>query len=71
MDIEKLFNHLSTNKKLLIYLFEHRDRVIDTDEIEELVSPAMLENLTFHEIVEVIEQKISLDYRVITFLKSI
>ena len=69
MDIEKLFGYLSNNKKLILYLFEHQDRVIYLHEVEELVHTSV-ENLSFYEIVEVIGDKISLDLRVVAFLEE-
>ena len=67
MDIEKLFGYLSNNKKLILYLFEHQDRVIYLQEVEELVHTSV-ENLAFYEIVEIVDDKISLDLRVVAFL---
>ncbi len=70
MNIEKLFNYFYNNKKLIIYLFEHRDRIIDIGEIEDLASIELLENLAFFEIIEIIDNKISLDFRVVSFLEE-
>jgi hypothetical protein len=69
MDIEKLFGYLSNNKKLILYLFEHQDRVIYLQEVEDLVHTSV-ENLAFYEIVEVVDDKISLDLRVVAFLEE-
>jgi len=70
MNIDKLFNYLYTNKKLLIYLFEHRDRVVTISEIEDLASFELLENLAFYEIVELVDDKIFLDLKVVNFLEE-
>jgi len=70
LNIEKLFNYFYNNKKLIIYLFEHRDRIIDIGEIEDLASIELLENLAFFEIIEIIDNKISLDFRVVSFLEE-
>ena len=70
MNIEKLFNYLYNNKKLIIYLFEHSSRVIEISEIEDLANLELLENLAFYEIVEIIENKISLDFRIVNFLEE-
>ena len=69
MDIEKLFGYLSNNKKLILYLFEHRDRVVSRDEVEEFTQ-STIENLAFYEIVELIDDKIALDLRVTAFLEE-
>lgn len=70
MNIEKLFNFFYNNKKLIIYLFEHRDRVIEINEVEDFASFELLENLAFYEIVEIINNKISLDFRISNFLEE-
>jgi hypothetical protein len=70
MNIEKLFSYLGNNRKLILYLFEHRDRVINLNEIEDLASFNMLEVLNNYEIIEVIDSKIVLDLRIVSFLEE-
>jgi len=70
LNLEKIFNYLYHNKKLIVYLFEHRDRVVNISEIEDLANIELLENLSFYEIVELIDNKISLDFRVSSFLEE-
>jgi 2-phosphoglycerate kinase len=50
MQIEKFLTHLNRNKNLLVYLFEHRDRVVFHTEIEEFCSENTLEVLENFEI---------------------
>ena len=70
MNIDKLFNYLYSNKKLLIYLFEHKDRVVNVSEVEDLATFELLENLAFCEIVELVDDKIFLDLKIANFLEE-
>jgi hypothetical protein len=70
MQIEKLFTHLNRHKNLLIYLFEHRDRVVFSPEVEEFCGENTLEVLENFEIIELHNEKIFLDSRVVQFLEE-
>ena len=70
MQIEKLFTHLNRHKNLLIYLFEHRDRVVFSPEVEEFCGENTLEVLENFEIIELHDEKIFLDSRVVQFLEE-
>ena len=70
MYIEKLFSNLNNNKGLLIYLFEHRDRVVFDSEIEEFCAENTLEILENFEIIELNDDKVFLDNRIIQFLEE-
>lgn len=70
MNIEKLFKNLSINKDLIFYLFEHRDKIVYTNEIEEFCKDTTLEILENFEIIEQSDDKLFLDGRVINFLEE-
>ena len=70
MHIEKLFSNLNRHKRLLLYLFEHRDRVVFHTEIEEFCNENCLEVLENFEIIELNDDKIFLDSRVVQFLEE-
>ncbi|QOY52199.1 hypothetical protein [Candidatus Sulfurimonas baltica] len=70
MKIEKLFKNLSNNSELLFYLFEHRDKAVTYSEIEHICSVEKLEILVNFEIIELVQDKIFLDGRVINFLEN-
>lgn len=70
MKIEKLFANLNYHKDFIFYLFEHRDKVIRTDECEKFISYEKLEVLENFELIEKIDDKIYLDNRVIIFLEN-
>jgi hypothetical protein len=68
--IEKLFSNLSYHKDLIFYLFEHRDKEVRSDECEKFISLEKLEVLESFEIIEKLEDKITLDIRVVDFLEN-
>ena len=70
MQIEKLFYNLNRHKGLIFYLFEHRDRVVYGEEIEEFCVENTLEVLENFEILEFNDDKIFLDIRVVSFLEE-
>jgi len=70
MNIEKLFQNLNRHKALLIYLFEHRDRVVYVSEVEELSYENSLEVLENFELIELNNEKLFLDSRVVSFLEE-
>ncbi len=70
MNIERLFKNLSINRELIFYLFEHRDKVVYLSEIEEYCKESTLEVLENFEILELSDDKLFLDGRVINFLEE-
>ncbi len=68
MNIENLFKYLGNNREFIIYLFSHRDRVVYTNEIEDYCKDTTLEILENFEIIELSEDRVSLDGRVVNFL---
>ena len=70
MNIEKLFQNLNRHRELIFYLFEHRDRVIYSVEIEEYCSDSTLDILESFELIELSDDKILLDLRVVNFLEE-
>jgi hypothetical protein len=70
MNIDKLFKNLNINKNLVFYLFEHRDKTIHINEIEEFCKENTLEVLENLEIIEQSEDKLFLDGRVVNFLEE-
>ena len=70
MNIEKLFQNLNRHRELIFYLFEHRDRVIYSVEIEEYCNDFTLDVLENFEIIELSDDKLFLDTRVVNFLEE-
>ena len=70
MNIEKLFQNLNRHRELIFYLFEHRDRIVSINEIEEYCSETTLEILDNFEIIELGSERVFLDARVINFLEE-
>jgi len=70
MLVEKLFNLIYRYKDLIIYLFEHRDKIIYKYECESFITLENIDNLEKFEIIEVIGDKIFLDTRVVSFLEG-
>lgn len=70
MKIEKLFRNLSNNKDLIFYLFEHRDKTTSLGNIEVFCTQSTLEVLENFEIIELSEENVFLDGRVINFLEN-
>jgi len=68
MNIENLFKYLGNNKEFIVYLFKHRDRVIYINEIEDYCRDTTLEILENFEIIELSEDRVVLDGRVVNFL---
>ncbi|WP_297441656.1 hypothetical protein [Sulfurimonas sp.] len=70
MNIEKLFHILNRHQELIFYLFEHSDRVVYVNEIEDYCSDTSLDVLENFEIIELSDDTITLDTRVTQFLRE-
>lgn len=70
MKIEKLFSNLNYHKDLIFYLFEHRDKTVTISECEKYITTEKLEVLENFEIIEKVDESISLDIRVVEFLEK-
>lgn len=70
MNIEKLFQILNRYRELIFYLFEHGDRVVYVNEVEDYCADASLDILENFEIIERSEDTLALDARITQFLEE-